>query len=242
MARFLLFSLYAPMQSWGDIAVGGARTTWRSPGRSAIAGLLAGAAGIMRDDPALLPLHQGIRIAVRSDSKRPTTITDFHTAQVPPRKKDSRWRSRAQELSSHELGTILSNREYLCDAAFSVAVWTKEDSISLENFCAALNQPVFVPYLGRKSCPLALPAKAHITEDSNAERALSNVVPPRNFLGRLIASTGDQVEVVSDQDGDSDDIPGFIVSQINYRRDVLLSAGRWQFGERREITATTVIP
>ena len=48
--RFLLFTLYAPMGSFGEIAVGERRMSWARPGRSAVLGLVAAAQGIERGD------------------------------------------------------------------------------------------------------------------------------------------------------------------------------------------------
>ena len=52
LMRFLLFTLYAPMGSFGEIAVGERRMSWARPGRSAVLGLVAAAQGIERTDEA----------------------------------------------------------------------------------------------------------------------------------------------------------------------------------------------
>ena len=52
--RFLLFTLYAPMGSFGEIAVGERRMSWARPGRSAILGLVAAAQGVDRADEATM--------------------------------------------------------------------------------------------------------------------------------------------------------------------------------------------
>jgi CRISPR system Cascade subunit CasD len=50
MMEYLLFRLYGPLASWGEIAVGESRHTATYPGKSALLGLLAAALGIRRDD------------------------------------------------------------------------------------------------------------------------------------------------------------------------------------------------
>ena len=42
---FLLFTLYAPMASFGEVAVGERRMSWSRPGRSAILGMVAARLG-----------------------------------------------------------------------------------------------------------------------------------------------------------------------------------------------------
>ena len=49
---YLVFRLYGPMCSWGDIAVGEVRPSTVHPAKSAILGLIAAALGIKRPDTA----------------------------------------------------------------------------------------------------------------------------------------------------------------------------------------------
>ncbi|MGH8674002.1 MAG: type I-E CRISPR-associated protein Cas5/CasD, partial [Burkholderiales bacterium] len=46
----LVFRLYAPLASWGDVAVGEYRPSHAYPGRSALLGLIAAALGVDRGD------------------------------------------------------------------------------------------------------------------------------------------------------------------------------------------------
>lgn len=46
--EYLLFQLYGPLASWGDIAVGEYRPSYERPSKSAVLGLLAGARGVKR--------------------------------------------------------------------------------------------------------------------------------------------------------------------------------------------------
>ena len=90
--RFLLFTLYAPMGSFGEIAVGERRMSWARPGRSAILGLVAAAQGVERtDETAHQRLEAGLYYAVRTDAPgRP--LLDYHTAQTPKARKGQRSR------------------------------------------------------------------------------------------------------------------------------------------------------
>src|SRR6266699_2816470 len=48
--EYLVFRLYGPMCSWGDIAVGEVRPSTMHPSKSAILGLVAAALGLKRPD------------------------------------------------------------------------------------------------------------------------------------------------------------------------------------------------
>ena len=50
MPEYLVFQLYGPFMSWGDIAVGEMRPSAMMPAKSAILGLLAAAVGIKRPE------------------------------------------------------------------------------------------------------------------------------------------------------------------------------------------------
>ena len=50
MKNYLLFRLYGPLASWGDIAVGTHRPSYDHPSKSAVMGLLAAAVGIRRNE------------------------------------------------------------------------------------------------------------------------------------------------------------------------------------------------
>jgi len=95
-------------------------------------------------------------------------MTDYHTV------KDAR--EDYTGLKSHE--TIQTWREYLYDADFSVAVWCRANAeVSLAELEKAVRQPLFTPYLGRRSCPLARPLfHARITANGVVE-ALQTVAP-----------------------------------------------------------------
>ena len=62
--RFLVFTLYSPLGSFGEIAVGERRMSWARPGRSAVLGLVAAALGYERTEEAA---HQelGRRLVLR---------------------------------------------------------------------------------------------------------------------------------------------------------------------------------
>jgi len=151
MREFLIFRLYGMMASWGDIAVGELRPTFDHPSRSAIVGLLAAALGIRRDEEEQLSaLSNACRIAIRVDAPG-VLLRDYHTSQVPPagrgRKKRS-FATRKEELAipREDLSTVLSTRDYRCDAVSTVCV--ESAPCSLADLANALNNPVFVRISG----------------------------------------------------------------------------------------------
>jgi CRISPR system Cascade subunit CasD len=162
---FLVFQLYGDMASWGDIAVGEQRPSHPYPTKSAILGLLCAAQGITRhEDAAMVQLNAEVKMAIQL-FHRGHFLTDYHTIQAAPqvalkkkaytRKEELEALSRYQAAGSGNSGTILSSREYRMEAYYRVALHADRDVLkALET---ALKEPVFVPYLGRKACPLALP-------------------------------------------------------------------------------------
>ncbi|MCY4377532.1 MAG: type I-E CRISPR-associated protein Cas5/CasD, partial [Spirochaetaceae bacterium] len=110
--RILLFTLYAPMASFGEVAVGERRMSWARPGRSAVLGLVAAALGNKRaDEAAHRKLEDALHYAVRTDAPgRP--LIDYHTAQTPRARRGRTFATRREELRSENLHTVLSTREW----------------------------------------------------------------------------------------------------------------------------------
>lgn len=183
MRSFLLFRLYGPLASWGEIAVGEVRPSALQPTRSALLGLLGAALGLRRgDDAALSALGATLRFAVLVE-RAGVPARDYHTIQVAAPQRGRTPLTRADQLRErrHDLGTILSYRDYRCDALYDVAAWHEGDgppAFSLERLAAALERPVFTLYLGRKSCPLALPLGARVVEAGNVLAALETHPAP----------------------------------------------------------------
>lgn len=160
MREFLLLKLHGPMQAWGKESFEGLRPSELFPGRSALLGLLGACLGVDRTDKAgLQALASSVAFAVRVD-RQGQKMTDYHTVKNA--------RVHYQGLKSHE--TIQTWREYWQDASYTVAIWSQEKvHISLSDIEQAIKQPVYTPFLGRRSCPITRPLfEAKI----NAETAL----------------------------------------------------------------------
>ena len=237
MRQFLLFQLYGPMASWGDVAVGEQRPTASHPSKSAILGLLAASKGIRRDEEALhREMADAYGFGVRVDAAG-ELLRDYHTAQVPPTKGKAHYFTRRDELRSSELNTILSSRDYRMDARYVVALWVKDSvpPFSLEELCDGLKRPRFVPYLGRKACPLAVPMRPQLMEVASLKAAFDTVEFPDDGLLVQIPHDGSRSYYWEELDGDS---TGMVASMVYPRRDQQLSRSRWQFAERNEFYFT----
>ena len=155
-------------------------------------------------------------------------LRDYHTTQVPSAKRGVVHYTRRSELATDDLNTILSSRDYRCDAAYTVAITVTDGSLhTVQQLAAALAKPVFVLYLGRKSCPLSLPLKPQVISAVTLRDALESV-PPAEELSSIVKK-GDAMVFWED-----DTASGLERQQVITRRDEPRSRKRWQFSERRE--------
>ena len=177
--EYLVFRLYGPLASWGLAAVGGDRPTGLYPSRSALIGIMAAGLGVKREDELLLEqLNSSIKLAVKQLVPS-TLMRDYHTTQVPTSTKKVEHATRKSELAVPKLNTILSSRDYRCDGLWVVAVSLTTDSLfSLEKIEKALLTPVFTLYMGRKSCPLAVPLMPQRVQVKGVKDALDTHFPP----------------------------------------------------------------
>jgi CRISPR system Cascade subunit CasD len=232
MPEFLTFALTAPLAAMGEIAVGERRSSWDRPGRSAVLGLVAACMGLTREDEdAHVALENGYGLALRVQHTGPL-LPDYHTTQVPPSRRGRRFATRAEELCAPDLETILSRRDYRTGVSVLVALWSKPRARwQLSEIEEALLKPQYVPYFGRKSCPLMLPMAPRRVEAINPLAALSDrvndgPVPERQLLERRSAVTTMSASEALEFD--------LRIERIEVRRDALASRRRWQFSLREE--------
>ncbi|ACI50220.1 CRISPR-associated protein Cas5 family [Gluconacetobacter diazotrophicus PA1 5] len=249
MGQFLTFAMVAPMASFGAIAVGERRDGWDRPARSAVLGLMAACLGLTRDDEdaqAALAADYGLAILCHAPGK---LLTDYHTAQAAPARRNWRPATRAEELAASpgDLATILSRRDYRMGTWHLGAVWTsgKTARWSLEALQAAMREPVFTPSLGRRSCPAGLPLAPSVTDGVSAAAVLLDRHRNgpeaglrirhdsfrRQFAG---ASRSGGLLLVLDAVDMAEHGGGHTPLRREIRRDQPLSRRRWQFGLREE--------
>lgn len=236
MREYLVFRLYGPMASWGDIAVGEVRPSYTHPSKSAVLGMVAAALRIERDqEQKHRELAAAYGFAVRLDSMG-VPLVDYHTAQVPPSGSGRNRRAfatRREELCAPRdpLNTILSRRDYRMDALATVALWARAATppYSFEEIRSALERPGYVLYLGRKSCPLALPVEGQLVTAASLREAFAAARFSQLEALRHLRISGPPA-LYWDDGAEA----GLAVHQTFERRDVPLSRRRWQFENRRE--------
>ena len=191
MPRYLILRLDGPMQAWGSHTFEDFRPSNLFPTRSGLLGLLGACLGIDRGDHAgLEQLASSVEFTVRADRavrrldaeklmpKAAVKLPDFHTV-LAARKVDG----------SANKNPVVSRREYLFDAAFTVAIGEKQNApVTLTAIADALLRPCFTPVLGRRSCPITRPLlDGRPVEASDAKAALVTALP----VGGLIYAEGD---------------------------------------------------
>jgi len=155
----LLMLLVGPMQSWGHRSRFDDRDTGLEPTRSGVVGLLCAAMGIPRDGD--LSLFNELRMGVRVDAPgRP--LVDYQTAM------------NVRRADGSGLENVQSWRHYLSDARFLVGL-AGPDLDFLRQLEAALRNPKWPLFLGRKSFVLSLPPHlpdSSVLVDTDVEDAL----------------------------------------------------------------------
>lgn len=234
---YLLFDLYGPMASWGDTAIGEERPSFNKPTRSALIGLLSAALGYSRDENEKI---DNLRLSVLFGIKQYSSgelLRDFHTAQMPSRIKHTHpTRKKELEEDPLKLNTVLSRREYRTDSFCSIAVeLTKSSFLNLETLKAALEEPKFVLFLGRKSCPIGLPLSPRIVQAAGFKQALdedSGAIKHQTILKTLF-KRGSNLNHIYYWEGS--DTSGDLKAQFsNDVWDEVMCRKRWLFSSRRE--------
>lgn len=242
MTKFCLINLYGPMAGYGGIAVGEMRSSWSRPSRSAVLGMVAAALGIRRDDEEAqnrLQAGYGFSVMVLQPG---IMIQDFHTIQSvhsSSLKKMNHVMTRRDEMNLGDSETILSKREYLCDHISVACVWIRDAEsaqYSLEEIVMAFRNPAYCLYLGRKSCPPALPVHARVIQSDSLKSAMIQHIEGFDFLNGF--KVPDRVSLFFEEGID----PGLEepVMMIK-RRDNILSRSRWQFSDRNEYYARVYV-
>lgn len=142
----LALRLSAPMQSWGTQSRFTERDTGREPSKSGVVGLLCAAMGIDRGDEEGIASLAQLSMSVRVD-RDGVLSRDYQTAgggKIPGLKKYGVLKSDGKPGE-----TVVSNRYYLADADFLVALEGPKET--LDKLDEAIRNPHWPLYLGRKS-------------------------------------------------------------------------------------------
>jgi len=217
MPRYLILRLDGPMQAWGSHTFEDFRPSNLFPTRSGLLGLLGACLGIDRRDHAgLEQLASSVEFTVRADRAvlRPDAEKPMPKAAVKLPDYHTVYEARRANRPPKQGETIQSWREYLFDAAFTVAIGEKQNApVTLTAIAEAMLRPCFTPVLGRRSCPITRPLlDGTPVEASDAKAALVTALP----VGGLIYAEGD-----------------LISTQPLWIRDVPMHGRHRQFGTRQ---------
>ena len=167
--RFLALRLEGPLQSWGFDSQYNRRNTGLMPTKSAIAGMCCAALGLPRGsdkEQEFLASFGAVRmtaIAIPRNGVRKELpvrrLQDYHTVQNTRRASGAINRD-----------CVLTHRQYLTDAAFGVLL--EGDAILLGEIAAALADPKWGIWLGRKTCIPSAPVLAGLKDSYEDALAL----------------------------------------------------------------------
>ncbi len=162
MSETLAFLIDAPLQSWGSSSKFQRRETESWPTKSSLVGLLAAALGIDKHAPEeagrLAPLAALTFSVLRWPKPHPALrLLDFHTVGGGYDKTDPVQKLHIPRKAGDgsPFGTVITRRSYLSDARF-IALF-QGDSATLQRAAAALLDPVWGVWFGRKACIPAEP-------------------------------------------------------------------------------------
>ena len=179
MPEFLILKCQGTMQAWGGHTYEDYRPSLIFPTRSAVVGMLGACLGLRREQPERLKqLNDSFELTVLAHPRQVEhrhlnqdlkerflsmhKMTDYHTI-LDARRADGGMREDA----------IVSKREYLCDAEFTLALaFIDHAEFKLTKVMQAIKKPVYTPYLGRRSCPLQRPLFEKVVVAGNAQEAL----------------------------------------------------------------------
>lgn len=165
MANTIFLRLEGPLQSWGERARWSVRDTASEPTKSGIVGLLACSLGL-HDDSDLRSLSREIRLGIRCD--RPgVRIVDYHTVVGGVLSAEGKVKI---TQATGKVETVVSWRHYLADASFLAAI--QADPALIARLAAAVQEPTWVVFLGRKCCVPARPLFEGFGDFSGLEQAL----------------------------------------------------------------------
>jgi CRISPR system Cascade subunit CasD len=162
----LLLRLAGPMQSWGTTSRFDQRDTGKEPSKSGVIGLLAAALGIDRENWSNLEPLTRLMLGVRHD--RPgIPRRDYQTAACAT--TDTIIRADGSQAKG---GGIVSQRHYLSDAVFLVALEGGDRKL-LTRANEKLKNPTWPLALGRKSYVPSEPVWLDEVQDDSARDVLA---------------------------------------------------------------------
>ncbi len=195
----LAFYLDAPMQSWGSSSRFNRRESESFPTKSGVLGLLAAAMGIDKHSPdeaeRLQPLaalaFSTYSVQSEAGNTGPIRLSDFHTVGGGYDRTDPVQRLHiTRKASGGPSTTVLTHRTYLTDSRFLAAL--EGDSDILSTCAAALEDPRWGVWFGRKCCIPASPLLPTLAETS--KEAIDTLLEKIARLAPSISTGTGQIE------------------------------------------------
>lgn len=169
---YLALLLDAPLQSWGFASRFQRRTTGLHPTKSGVLGMICAAMGAGKGTNAEREFLQAPLTMTSIAIPRSTPVRrfeDFHTVQNTRRAS-----------GKPNKDPVVTRRQYLADAKFGVIL--AGDRALLDQIAAALGDPVWGIWFGRKSCLPAEPVcRGVFTFRQEAEAELLQGQPIEQF-------------------------------------------------------------
>jgi CRISPR system Cascade subunit CasD len=180
---YLALRLEGPLQSWGFDSQYNRRNTGLMPTKSAIAGMCCAALGLNRgsdnerDFLVSFAKTKMTAIAIpRNGPKKELQVRrlqDYHTVQNTRRASGA--------INSD---CVLTHRQYLTDSSFGVVLMGERPL--LEQMSAALQDPVWGVWLGRKTCVPTAPVLAGLKDtETDALQLLIGEQPIETFTRQI---------------------------------------------------------
>jgi CRISPR system Cascade subunit CasD len=163
--------LEGPLQAWGTTSRYSIRATDGVPSKSGVIGLICSALGLRRSrvGPTLERLNR-LKMGVRVD-RAGRVLMDYHTSGANIGLMSAQGKIKITQTTG-EIEAQVSRCYYLADASFLVALQGEGEIIG--DVMSALRNPVWPPFLGRKSCPPSLPVYVAKGEFRSLAEALAS--------------------------------------------------------------------
>lgn len=153
--KTILLKFSGPLQSWGTDSCFESRHTDFYPSKSAVIGMIAASFGYKRTETENLLRLNELDFGVRIDQPG-KLCRDYHIA-------------RKYKKTGEEERTYVTNRYYLEDAVFVVAISHSDDSF-IEEILYALRHPWFQTSMGRRALPIPADAILDIFQGGVVEQ------------------------------------------------------------------------
>ncbi len=172
----LLLRLEGPLQAWGLRARWEERDSAFEPTKSGVVGLLGCALGLRRDSDRLRSISDALEMGVRVD--RPgDLLIDYHTTGGA-KMLDGEPEGMLNAEGKLKRETDVSKRTYLMDASFLVALRGPDTLVA--ELAAALRNPIWPVFLGRKACVPTCPVLLGVAQyDTVRDALLAQPLPER---------------------------------------------------------------